>query len=77
MKILSEEDTLFDGPCRALFVPSSKGEMAILPFHTPLIGMLTEGVVSVLVSGQLKKVDTVESGVVHVAKNRAIVLVNL
>lgn len=77
VKILSSEDELFIGETDCLFVPSKKGEVAILPYHVPMVLLMTKGAVSIVENRKKKKITEVEKGIVRVDDNSVSVLVNL
>jgi F-type H+-transporting ATPase subunit epsilon len=77
VKILSEEGEIYKGLCQGVIVPSEEGSIAILPFHTSMIAVLGKGEVKILLPEGSKVVDQIDSGVVHVSKNKAVVLSNL
>jgi len=77
VSILSEREKLFEGDVSCLLVPSKKGEVAILPYHTPLILLMVKGEISIIESGRHRQITTIEKGVLRVDENRAFALVNL
>lgn len=76
VKILSENAVLYYGFCKVLFVPTGQEEIAILPFHTPLIGLVGEGAIRINSENGLKTITEVKNGIVHFSDNAATVLVN-
>lgn len=77
-KILGESGEFFSGPCRGVIVPTGQENLAILPYHTPLIALMGRGRIIVMLSeGGTKVIGEVESGVVHVENNKVVVLVNI
>ena len=78
VRILKENQVIYDGLCRVLFVPDTTGkeELAILPFHTPLIGLVGAGMVRIGTGGKAKPVTEIKRGIVHCSNNEATVLVN-
>jgi len=77
VRVLDNQGTLFDGSCRILFVPTKKDEIAILPLHTPLIGLVGAGEVKVQTGQGIKVVTKSKSGIIHVGDNIVTVLVNI
>jgi len=75
--VLSEEGVLFEGKADCLFVPTARGEVAILPYHMPMVLLMKSGSVKVVSNHQRKKIVEVKKGVVRVDDNQAYVLVNL
>lgn len=75
-KILSEEGILYEGDCRVVFVPTQMDELAVLPYHTPLITIMGEGDVRVKEESGTRSIIKVKSGILYVGENQATVLVN-
>ena len=77
-KVLKEEQVLYDGPCGVLFVPdfTGKNEIAILPYHTPIIALVGGGVVKIGARENPKVICEIKSGIIHFSDNRATILVN-
>ncbi|KKP69927.1 hypothetical protein A2X44_01815 [candidate division CPR3 bacterium GWF2_35_18] len=77
LKILSEEGPLLNGECEVLFIPTtSKEEIAILPYHTPLISIIGKGKVKVRRNNKIETIVEIKSGILYVENNEASVLVN-
>ena len=72
--IAKVSETLFEGVADSLKVPGVDGEMEILPHHEPLISTLKVGTI-MLRSNGTKEAYKIESGVLEVSNNRAVVLV--
>lgn len=77
VKILSESGKLYDGLVSCVFVPTRRGETAILPYHTPMISELAKGAVFIVESHHRKKIVDIDKGLVRVDDNQVVVLVNL
>ena len=77
VEILSAESTIYQGEIDCLLVPSAKGQVAVLPFHAPMIIIMSEGDIFVILGRSKKKIATVKKGVVRVDDNEVFVLVNL
>ena len=75
VKVLNQKGVVYSGACQILFVPTKKEELAILPFHTPLILLLHPGEVSVVIDGDRRKISAVTGGIVYVGDNTASVLI--
>jgi F-type H+-transporting ATPase subunit epsilon len=76
VKVLSENGPFFEGECTAIFVPVKNEKIAILPFHTPLISLMTEGEISVYVDGKSRSVAKLKEGIIYVGENEVVALVN-
>jgi len=77
LKILAESGVVFDGRCEALFVPSVKEPMLVLPHHTPMIAKLGKGEVTIKVGKSREVLATISSGLIYVGDNEATVLLDL
>jgi len=77
VSILSENGKLFEGNVDCLFVPSKKGEVAILPYHTPLVLLISQGSISILEAGRRVEVIKANKGLLRVDENVAFAMVNL
>ena len=76
-KVISEDEVIFFGRCNVLFVPSKQGKVAILPYHTPMVMMLTAGSVEVKVDKQKQHIADIKQGLLYVAENEVSVLINV
>ncbi len=66
-------DNLFDGEAFKVSVPTTGGEIGILPHHEPLVATVKKG--RLVVSHQNgEEVFDVESGVVEVSNNQVTVI---
>jgi F0F1-type ATP synthase epsilon subunit len=72
--VASVGDTEFDGAALSAMLPTSAGEITILPHHEPLVATLKSGTITVRTNEQEQKRFEVESGVLEMAGNRAVVL---
>ena len=68
-------ENLYDGPAISATVPGSAGEMTILPNHEPLISTLKAGTITVRIPNQDAKEFPIQTGVIEVSGDRAVVLV--
>jgi F-type H+-transporting ATPase subunit epsilon len=72
--IASVGESKFDGAALSATIPTSAGEITILPHHEPLVTTLKEGTIIVRTSAEEPKELHVESGVLEMSGNRAVVL---
>lgn len=72
--VASVGETHFDGAALSATIPTSAGEITILPHHEPLVATLKPGTVIVRKTVGEPEVFPVGSGVLEVAANRAVVL---
>lgn len=72
--LASVGETLFDGAAVSATLPTSAGEITILPHHEPLAGTLKPGTIAVRIVGNETREFAVESGVLECSNNRVVVL---
>lgn len=72
--IASVGETRFEGPALSATFPGSDGELTVLAHHEPFITTLKKGTIRVRESSENPKEFRIESGVVEVSGNRAVVL---
>ncbi len=74
VSVTSISGALFDGAAQYIIVPSVEGAATILAHHEPFIALLKKGTITIL-DGAGKSVELgIESGVLEVSNNRAIVI---
>jgi F-type H+-transporting ATPase subunit epsilon len=72
--VASVGETRFDGAALSVTLPTAAGEITVLPHHEPLVTTLKPGTITVRETlGEPKQFD-IESGVLEVSGNRAVVL---
>ncbi|MCC2631698.1 MAG: atpC [Patescibacteria group bacterium] len=76
IQVIAEKGVLYSGDVDAVFVPTAQGELAIMPFHIPLIALLAEGPITIKNGRTRTVVATVKRGVVHVSTNKASIVAN-
>ena len=67
-------ETLFDGAATSATLPTSAGEITVLPHHEPLVSTLKQGKAVVRANAEEPKEFMIESGIVEMSGNRAVVL---
>ena len=72
--IASVGETRFDGVATSVTLPGADGELTVLPHHEPLVTTLKSGTITVREAAGEKKEFLVESGILEVSGNRAVVL---
>lgn len=72
--VASVGETRFDGAALSMTVPTTGGEITVLPHHEPLVATLKEGTITVKATLGDPRVFEVESGVLEISGNRAVVL---
>ncbi|WP_462280436.1 ATP synthase F1 subunit epsilon [Salinivirga cyanobacteriivorans] len=77
LKIITPEESLFEGEIDLIQVPGKKGAFEVLHNHAPIISTLTKGKVKVHpISGEEKFFD-IPGGVIQVKNNDIIVLTEM
>ena len=71
--VASVGETKFDGAAQSATIPTTGGEITVLPKHEALVATLKPGSITVRASLGEKTFD-VDSGVVECANNRVVVL---
>ncbi|MCA9334732.1 F0F1 ATP synthase subunit epsilon [Candidatus Saccharibacteria bacterium] len=77
LTVTNEKGVMYYGPCELLFLPSQRGEIAIMKHHTPMIMKLTPGKVRMKTSSGTQEIAKLTSGIVYVAEDSVSVLVDL
>jgi len=72
--VASVGETFFDGAALSATLPTSAGEITVLPHHEPLVTTLKEGNITVRTASESPKQFAVQSGVLEMSGNRAVVL---
>ena len=72
--VASVGETLFDGAATSATLPTSAGEITVLPHHEPLVTTLKVGTITVRTTAAEPKEFNVESGVLEMSGNKATVL---
>ncbi|USN96656.1 MAG: F0F1 ATP synthase subunit epsilon [Candidatus Nomurabacteria bacterium] len=77
LTVTNEKGVMYYGPCELVFLPSQRGETAVMRHHTPMIMKLTPGKVRMKTSSGTQDIATVTSGLAYVAEDVVSVLVDL
>lgn len=72
--VASVGETFFDGAATSATLPTTAGEITVLPHHEPLVTTLRSGKITVRTTAEEPKQFEVSSGVLEVSGNRAVVL---
>jgi F-type H+-transporting ATPase subunit epsilon len=75
LEILTPQKKIFGGEINLLKVPGSKGSFEILNNHAPIISTLDKGLLKFITPENESQNFIIDSGVVQVANNKIIVLV--
>lgn len=65
VEIITPDETVFEGEADALTLPTADGEVTILSKHTPLIGIIVPGMITMKASGSAR-MFAVSRGIVEV-----------
>lgn len=72
--IASVGQNAYDGAAVSANIPTTSGEITVLPHHQPLVSTLRQGTIRVrLASGETKDFS-IDGGVLEISGNRAVVL---
>ena len=74
--ILAADETVYEGPCESLTIPTSDGEQCILAHHSSMIAAVLPGTLRYRVPGQPVQTAAVSPGMVKVEHNDVLVLVD-
>lgn len=74
MTVANVGETRFDGDAISAAIPTSAGEITVLPNHEPLVATLRAGVVVVKTAQGEPRSLPIEGGVLEVSNNRVVVL---
>jgi len=74
LTIASVGENRFDGPALSATIPTTAGEVTILPHHEPLVATLKEGVITVRETLGEPKTFPIQEGVLECSGNRVVVL---
>jgi F-type H+-transporting ATPase subunit epsilon len=77
VKILNKDGSIYNGKCQVLFVPYKKEEIAILPLHTPIIALLSNGKIRIKDDSGTRTVTEITSGIIYVGEDEVSVLVDV
>ncbi|HOK52296.1 MAG: ATP synthase F1 subunit epsilon [Bacteroidales bacterium] len=76
LEIISPGKKIFSGKVKLVQVPGKKGAFEILNNHAPIISTLSAGKVKIVTPDDEKNFFDITGGVVEVANNNIIILVN-
>lgn len=77
LSVMNEKGVLYYGPCTILFLPSARGEIAVMKHHTPMILKLAAGPIHFKNGSEKQDISEVTSGIAYVAEDEVSVLINL
>jgi len=74
LEIITPDKTLFEGKVELIRVPGTKGQFEVLQYHAPIISTLEKGQIKIEEQAGTPQYFDIESGVVEVQRNKAIIL---
>ncbi len=74
--ILAADNSLYEGPCLSLVIPTVDGQYGILAGHSNMISAVVPGKLTCRVPGQPEQVAAVSEGLVKVENGDVLVLVD-
>lgn len=74
VELVAADRRVWTGEASMVRCRSASGELGILPGHTPLLGILVAGDVTIHATGGEKKVATVDSGFLSVEHDRVTIV---
>ncbi len=75
LRVASVGESRFDGEAEQVTLPGSAGEFTVLAHHEPLVSTLKSGVIRIRDQEGKAHTVPVQSGVVEISGNQAIVLI--
>lgn len=75
-EIVTPEHMVLKDEVVQVTLPTSEGEISILPNHIPLVATLETGVLEIVKEGGLRDIISVSGGFVQVVKDKVVVLVD-
>ena len=77
LKLVTPEKTLFEQEVRSVSLPTTEGEITILPNHAPLVMMLKSGVATVTASDGVVDDIAISGGFIQVGGNALTILADM
>ncbi len=73
-EIVTPERTVLKEEVLQITVPTTTGEITILPDHIPLVSVLQPGVIEVKRPGNIQEIMSVSGGFIEVMKDKVVIL---
>jgi len=73
-EIVTPERTVLQQEILQITVPTTSGEITVLPDHIPLVSVLTPGVIEVKRADGIMEIMSVSGGFIEVMKDRIVIL---
>jgi F0F1-type ATP synthase epsilon subunit len=75
VEVLTERGAIYQGEADCVFIPGENGKSAILPYHVPMVQLMSKGEIVVVSGSVRKKIADVESGVARVDDNLIYIMI--
>ncbi len=73
-EVVSPEGVVLKTNARQVSIPTSEGEITVLPMHVPLVSLLKTGVIEVVLENNDKDIIAVSGGLLEVLADKVVVL---
>lgn len=73
-EIVSPERVVLKADAKQVSIPTTEGEITVLPSHIPLVALLKSGVIEITLADGGRDVMAVSGGLVEVLANKVVVL---
>ncbi len=77
LEIITPDEKIFDGTVSLIQVPGTQGRFTILQYHAPIISTLEKGKIRIEESPGSSQFIEIDSGVIEVRRNEAIILAEI
>ena len=74
VEVVSPEKRVWSGEAKMISARTLEGDIGVLPGHTPLLGVLADGVVSIKVADGSSQEFNIHGGFISVSNNRVSIL---
>ncbi len=76
LKVITPEKIFFDGKIKQITLPTSLGQITILPKHIPLISLVNEGNISFIREDNIEESFVISGGFVEVTWKKVLLLID-
>ncbi len=73
-EVVSPERVVLKTTARQVSIPTTEGEITILPLHVPLVSLLASGVIEVVLENGERDIMAVSGGLLEVLADKVVVL---
>lgn len=75
IKIVNPNKVVYEGTAKRIFLPGRVGELAVMPYHTPLYSELVSGELKIELENGSEKIEKIEGGVARIRDNAVTILI--